>query len=159
MNPLADGFKLIGLALSASVLAISHYSAYRFGSQSVQAEFDAYRLEQLEATAKLQEASKSYVQELKTDAEKRIEVKNAELTKINNRLDATLSELRKRAGRDSQANLSNAPGAQSICTGRGLFSEDGEFLAREAARADAIRSDLIQCQGQYNKSKELLEHL
>lgn len=159
MNPLFDGAKLIVLALSASILAISHYSAYRFGIQGVQAEFDAYRLEQLEATTKLQEASKSYVQELKTDAERRIEVKNAELTKINNRLDATLSELRKRAGRGSQANLPNTAGAQSICTGRGLFAEDGEFLAREAARADAIRSDLIQCQGQYNKSKELLEHL
>jgi hypothetical protein len=159
MNPLFDSAKLIGLALSAGVLAITHYSAYRLGSQGVQAEFDAYRLEQLEATRKLQEASRGYVDELKTDAEKRIEVKNAELAKINNRLDATLSELRKRAGRGSEANMPNTASAQSICTGRGLFSEDAEFLAREAARADSVKYDLVQCQGQYNKSKELLEHL
>ena len=151
MNLLFNNLKLIPIVLATSILTIGFYLAYKFGAQSVQTEFDAYKIEQLEATTKLQEAAKSYVQDLKTDAEKRIEVKNAELTKINNRLDVTLSELRKRAGRDSQTNLPNAACAQSICTGRGLFSEDGEFLAREAARAQLVLADYIACYDMYNK--------
>ena len=65
------------------------------------------------------------------------------LNDINNKLNADLDRLRKRAARRQSAKNS-----KPICegaTGRSLSSEDAGFLTREAARADKIRTALEGC--------------
>jgi hypothetical protein len=39
---------------------------------------------------------------------------------------------------------------QRFCTGRELYRDDGEFLRREAQRADTLRLALKQCYAQYD---------
>jgi hypothetical protein len=41
------------------------------------------------------------------------------------------------------------------CTGAELYRPDGEFLAREAARADGIRLQLAACQAAYDSAVKL----
>ena len=41
------------------------------------------------------------------------------------------------------------------CTGAGLYREDGEFLAGEAARANQLRADLKRCQALYDEAVRL----
>ncbi len=41
------------------------------------------------------------------------------------------------------------------CTGAGLYRPDGEFLAREAARADSIRRQLAVCQAAFDAAVDL----
>lgn len=78
-------------------------------------------------------------------------IKDAEITIICSQLDAALVSLRERPLRSA-----NVPGAACTCapaTGAQLSREDAEFLAREAARADAAIANLIAC----NKTYELIK--
>ena len=80
--------------------------------------------------------------------------KNAELENIDRRLGAALRELRARPARpEAGASVPEVaiPGQGSrSCSGSGLFREDAEFLAREAARADRLRAALRECYGTYD---------
>lgn len=84
------------------------------------------------------------------DADKIRKEKDAQINAINSQLFDAISELRKRPSRSEQA--SNGSTAKA-CDGSQLFSEDGEFLVREAARADTIRIALQSCYQQYNSIK------
>jgi hypothetical protein len=76
--------------------------------------------------------------------------KDAQIKVINNQLVDAVSELRKRPSRTAEA--SNGTGVQG-CDGSKLFSEDGTFLVREAARADTLRIALQACYDQYESIK------
>ena len=69
--------------------------------------------------------------------------KDAEITIIRSQLDAALVSLRERPLRT--ANVPGAAGACPPATGAQLSREDAEFLAREAARADAVVASLTEC--------------
>jgi len=73
--------------------------------------------------------------------------KDAQIKAINSQLVDSISELRKRTSRTSEA--SNGKG----CNGASLYAEDSEFLVREAARADEIRIGLEACYKQYEAIK------
>jgi hypothetical protein len=73
--------------------------------------------------------------------------KDAQIKIINNQLVDAISELRKRPSRTDQANNGQS------CNGTRLYSEDAEFLIREAARADEIRIALQSCYKQYDSLK------
>ena len=77
--------------------------------------------------------------------------KDAEITIIRNQLDAALVSLRERPLRG--ANLPGAAGTCPPATGAQLSREDAEFLAREAARADAVVSGLKACQSVYELAR------
>jgi len=81
------------------------------------------------------------------DADKiRIE-KDAQIKAINNQLVDAIGELRKRTSRSAEATTGQGG------TGATLFAEDAEFLIREAARADQIRTGLDACYKQYDAIK------
>ena len=62
--------------------------------------------------------------------------------------DRALYGLRNRASRDAGVpEACAADASQARATGAELFREDGEFLVREAARADELRAALERCQG------------
>jgi hypothetical protein len=82
-------------------------------------------------------------------------VKNYEIqvAGVRRNLDAALDSLRSRPGRSS-GDVSGTPGPACPCgTGATLCREDGEFLAREAARADSIRAGLEACYSVIDKVK------
>jgi len=70
--------------------------------------------------------------------------KNAQINSINNQLVNSINELRTRPSRS--ASTSNGQNG----TGATLYAEDAEFLIREAARADQIRTGLESCYKQYD---------
>ena len=76
--------------------------------------------------------------------------KDAEITIIRNQLDAALVSLRERPLRG--ANLPGAAGTCPPATGAQLSREDAEFLAREAARADAVVAELNYCRLNYENA-------
>lgn len=72
---------------------------------------------------------------------------------IQRNLDIALDSLRSRPGRSS-GDVPSAPGATCPCgTGATLCREDGEFLVREAARADKHREALSACYQVIDKTK------
>jgi hypothetical protein len=81
------------------------------------------------------------------DADQIRKDKDAQINAINNQLVDAISELHKRTSRADKAN--NGQGG----TGTTLFAEDAEFLIREAARADQIRTALDACYKQYDSIK------
>ena len=85
------------------------------------------------------------------DADQIRKDKDAQIKVINTQLVDAISELRKRPSRTDQAN------AGQSCNGTRLYSEDAEFLIREAARADELRAELQQCQAQYNELRQALK--
>ena len=101
------------------------------------ARFDRYKAEQQAATQALQEQHQAAADQIRKD-------KDAQITSINAQLVDAISELRKRPSR-AQAS-SNGQGG----TGATLFADDAEFLTREAARADIIRTGLSACYAQYD---------
>lgn len=81
------------------------------------------------------------------DADEIRKAKDDQIKTINSQLVDAVSELRKRTSRTSEA--TNGKG----CNGTSLYSEDAEFLIREAARADEIRVGLQACYAQYEAIK------
>lgn len=126
------------LKLGAGVLLAGFmwYSGYSFEA----ARFDRYKTQQLIET---QSKERSY----QLDKDRIEKEKNAQINRINNQLVDAISELRKRPSR-TQDTTNGQSG-----TGAGLYAQDAEFLIREAARADKIRSGLEACYNQYDSIK------
>ena len=82
-----------------------------------------------------------------SDADQIRKEKDAQIRNINNQLVDAVSELRKRPSRASEASNGKS------CNGASLYAEDAEFLVREAARADEIRTSLEACYKQYDSLK------
>jgi hypothetical protein len=81
------------------------------------------------------------------DADNIRKEKDAQIRTINAQLVDAVSELRKRPSRTTEANHGQS------CNGASLYAEDAEFLVREAARADEIRTSLDACYKQYDTLK------
>ena len=81
------------------------------------------------------------------DADKIRTEKDAQIRDINAKLVDAVSELRKRPSRATEATNGQS------CNGASLYAEDAEFLVREAARADEIRTGLTACYRQYDALK------
>ena len=79
--------------------------------------------------------------------------KDAEIKVISNKLQSALGELRQRQDRPSSADTArDCKGT----TGAELSRQDAEFLTREAARADQLRSALELCYRQYDAVRGVL---
>ena len=123
----------VKIGLCAALLFLAGYIGFSLEA----ARFDRYKAAQQAATQKAQEEHQAAADQIRKD-------KDAQITSINAQLVDAISELRKRPGR-AQAS-SNGQGG----TGATLSAEDAEFLTREAARADIIRTGLSACYQQYD---------
>lgn len=131
----------IAIAIAAA-LAFSHFFVYRAGKAQVRTAWDEQKLVDL-AAARAKE------QEWQAAADAQQKAKDEKISKINRRLVAALGELRNRPERPAVL-----PENSSSCrsgTGAGLYRADSEFLARLAARADAIASERDACYRQYEQ--------
>ena len=112
--------------------------------------YTALKLAAAQTQARIDAEHKSRQQELalQAAADTARNAKDAEITIIRSQLDAALVGLRERPLRG--ADVPGAAGACPPATGAQLSREDAEFLAREAARADAVVADLNACHATYD---------
>jgi len=105
-------------------------------------KYESYKLD----AYKVAQANAVHAKEVQSqeDADKIRKEKDAQINAINNQLADSLVQLRNRPSR-SQSSSNGQSG-----TGTTLYAEDAEFLIREAARADTIRTALDACYKQYD---------
>ena len=148
----AIGFILVGLYGA-------HWEAKRTAVNKAKAETAAalqaeYTKKLLAASELAREREKAMVE----SADKLRKEKDAQIASLNSRLGTALDGLRQRPPRSDPA-PSQGPAASCNCqgaTGSQLSREDSEFLVREAARADKLRSALDQCYRQYDAVRQSL---
>jgi hypothetical protein len=123
----------VKIGLIILLLLVCCYAGYSFES----ARFERYKEIQ---QAKIQELENEH----QAAADQIRKEKDAQINDINNQLLDAVSQLRKRPSRaEDSANGQSG-------TGLSLSAEDAEFLEREAARADVLRSNLQACYEQYD---------
>jgi hypothetical protein len=140
---------IVGVLLGA--LATYHYTALEAARKEVRTEYSQKLLN--EQNKSLEKQGEIVLEALKIEQEK-----NEELKRINAYAASLLSSLQNRPSRTDNP---PAPSVESSCTGRELYKEDGEFLVREASRADTILAERNYWFEQYEnariKLKELLD--
>lgn len=82
--------------------------------------------------------------------------KDAKIDSINRQLADTIKRLQQRPVRPNVVTVTEV---RESCTGAQLYREDGEFLAREAARADRILEERNFYWKQYENARVKLEEL
>jgi hypothetical protein len=94
---------------------------------------------------------------IKEQSFKTIEKKDEQIKAIQSRLSNTLSELQYRKKRESSTASASTPANTSACTGAELYREDGEFLAREAARAEGVLKQRDYYYQEYENARKSLK--
>ena len=138
----------VGAAVAALLLAFTSgwiINGWRWNNA-------ALKLAAAQTQARIVAEQKSRNQELalQAAADTARNTKDAEIAIIRGQLDAALVSLRERPLRG--ADLSGPAGACPAATGAQLSREDAEFLAREAARADAVVAELNYCRLNYENA-------
>lgn len=154
MNPLAL-LTLPERLIALVVLAVALMGfGYVKGLQHEEAKFDAYKVAQQKAVDQQIAIGAQKTASLKTTADTLEKTKNDEIASINARLSVALAGLRNRPER--RPDMPQTAAACVGATGSDLSGPDAEFLSREAARADQLRSALNQCQQQYSAAEQAL---
>lgn len=94
---------------------------------------------------------------IEEQSQKALKDKDAKLKDSNTKLASALASLRSRPSRSEQH--PNSQDVASTCTGRELSKEDGEFLAREAARADQLILERDYLYNEYEILRKNLDEL
>ena len=154
----AKAWAAVALALIL-LLAGTHWKAYVMGGNAVQAKWTAEKLTQAEQTLALTAEAAATTDALQQSADQLRKTKNAQIARLNADLSAALAGLSDRPARPGASGVPTDPaaGANPGCTGASLWRDDGEFLAREAARADGLLADLAQCQAAYDSARDALK--
>ena len=86
--------------------------------------------------------------------------KDAKIKTLNARVASLTRSLQERPNRPEPSGVSNDSRVEETkqgATGAQLYREDGIFLAREAARAELIKEELLTCYKSYDAAKEALD--
>lgn len=158
MNPLTAVIPkglVITAAVAVLVAAFGGYSiwlrgtGYAAGSDAIQKLRDADTIKATREHDELQAKYRTAEGQANTAAAENKRIKDEQDALVDARVNDIVSELRKRPNRPSPAAAATGVPAVSCPaaagTGASLYAEDGEFLIREAARADKIRTALQQC--------------
>lgn len=146
------------LGIGAAVLAVVGVAWWRIdsygdarektGREAVQAEWDKDILARAEIFAEMQARYRQQEQEWQAKADAARQERSDEDARTIAGLERTLRSLQNRPERPALPGASPPPDpdqASDYRTGAFLHREDGEFLIREAARADKIRAALREC--------------
>lgn len=148
MNPYFIAGSVLAVVLSYGV---GHWRGDSAGQAKVQQQWDHEKAQQMAEYAKAQEAARERERQMQAAADELRQEKDRELKELNQRAASLSSSLLKRTERPAQGSgVSQTPGSgQVACTGKDLYREDGQFLARIAREADELRVALKQCYSQY----------
>lgn len=135
---------LIALGISYHILDKRNAVQDALGAQRA-----IYEAKVLEESAKAQETSISLLNSALEDLKR----KDEELKNINDKYASLSRSLQQRPSRKDSP---SSPKGGGTCTGAELLREDGEFLAREAARADRILKERDYYYEQYRRAAEAL---
>lgn len=140
--------KLIGIVAAAVALFLAGWlgNGWRWDTKYV-----SLQKEYADAVIEANRQARRQEQILQSKADIELVNKNAQIQTIRTELDRALDELRKRP---SRVPVPNSTGTSKGATGAELSREDAGFLAREAARADALRSELNYCYKMYDEAKD-----
>lgn len=109
--------------------------------------------------AAAQQETRKKEQSMQAAADEIRRTKDAQIRTLNARVSTLTAQLRERPQRPSVSSIT--PDARigfvaTGCSGAELYREDGEFLVREAARADTVREGYRQCAQQYEAVRKNL---
>lgn len=129
--------KLIALGtIITALVGFHYYDRHQHSQKAVKAAIYALNASyQIQLNAQIAKARVTE-DKIRDTSKKEQDVKDQTIKVVNGKLDVALSELRKRASRPSPTGNPQIAGVVETCTGRELYREDGEFLARLAAEAD-----------------------
>jgi len=132
-----------------------HRTGVLSGRAEVQAVWDAEKAATAAENALKLAAARDQTIALQAQADKERGTLNAHIRSIDLERDELLRRLRARPARPAEGGGGVPPntGPGPSCTGAGLYAPDGEFLAREAARADTIRQRLATCESAYKRAQ------
>ena len=150
----------LALGLSA-LLAFAgyqlHHDGYLSGKAEVMAAWSIERAAVAAQSLKLSEQAARETSTLQLQADQTMRSKDEKIRTLNAAVSAVVASLHDRADRPAGGIVPEVASVGGGCTGAGLYRADGEFLAREAARADAQRLQLDACQTQYSAAREALK--
>lgn len=109
---------------------------------------------------KLKERSLNAKIELEQEFDNIQKEKNAKIQTLNARVASLTLSLSSRPNRPEQSGVPNTTGIEENkpgATGAQLYREDGIVLAREAARAELIKEELLGCYRSYDEAKNKLD--
>ena len=109
---------------------------------------------------KLKERSLNAKIELEQEFDNIQKEKNAKIQTLNARVASLTRSLQHRPNRPEPSGVPNSTRIEESklgATGTQLYREDGEFLAREAARAEVIKEELLGCYRSYDEAKKKLD--
>lgn len=146
--PIAIAISLAGCAWYA------HSSGRQSGMQATQSRWDAEKVRTLEAQGEQILIAQQREGELRAQMDNLKRTHRDQTTRIAAAHADLVDSLRQRPDRPSAGGLPEGAtagaGPVTGCTGAQLYRPDGEFLAREAARADQLRAALGVCAAAYN---------
>lgn len=140
------------LGIAALLVALAWYGydwVYDRGANSVQVKWDAEKLDQAQQSAKIASDALATTKSLQNSADEERKAKNAQIASLNTKLGVAIAGLRDRPSRPSSGDLPKSTGTGTVCTGAGLYRDDGEFLVRLASRAKALDIKLASCEADY----------
>lgn len=143
-----DYVKLIAIGVVSLVLFLSGWfvNGWRWDSK-----YEALVTQYKEAALKAEREARTKEQALQASIDNERQIKDEKIRTINTQLVSALDQLRQRPSRESNSKGScDCKGAD----GSKLFREDGQFLKREAARADRAIVELQACYAAYDAVRE-----
>ncbi len=157
MNPWLILAAVVAIGVAA---AGGYHTGKESGMAEVQQAWDKEKTAQYAEYAKAMEKSVEKQQMLQMGADKLRQEKDREIRDITARNTALANSLRDRQSRPATP-ASTVSGAasvrQSVCTGKELYREDGEFLVGIAREADELRIALKQCYTQYEAARQAVK--
>ena len=139
--------------IGAFVLAL-FFAGWYVNGMRWDAKYKSLESTYAKAAILAEEKARLQTAQLQTAIEAERTTKDEHIQAITAQLDTALGQLRVRPGR-STTKVPTAC-ASSPATGAQLSREDAEFLAREAARADAVSARLSYCEAAYETARKAL---
>lgn len=124
---------------------------------AVKASRIEYTLELTKAVEKEKEVRRNLEKDLNALHTKALKDKDEKLSTIDAELQLALKRLSDRPKRPNSLPPPVSPTVEQTCTGRELYQEDGQFLAREAARAEALIAERDYYYNEYENARKELE--
>jgi hypothetical protein len=141
---------LIKWGVVVLALVCSHYTTYYLGKTEAQKE--------VVLTHKVYEAKLNMSEEQHEQAIAKLnKERDEEITSITVARDNIIRSLQQRSSRPQI--ITETREIRKACTGRELFKEDGEFLTREAARAEKILMERNYYYDRYEQARQFLERM
>lgn len=145
--------------LGACVLGVKFWE-HRLIQQGDQAGYARAVSRAKAAADKARADAEQKTKQLQTEADQARKEKTDALDELDRTARALADSLRQRPARPARGAGLPAPAgagpAAGGCNGAQLYREDGEFLAREAARADTLRIELQACHAAYQRAREIV---